>query len=415
MNLEKILLSENSYPTGSSSYYLHLALQQAIGGICTSSPNPSVGCVIVTADGQLIASGYHKAAGLPHAEIEALNQIDKLYQNAAGEWQLTDQHFSRLQNATLYVTLEPCAHRGRTPSCAVTLSKLPIKKVVSILKDPNPLVSGKGFEILKNNNIEIECLEDQYDKNHPLIRQAHIVHQSFLFWVQRRSPYYALKVAESIDGFIGLNNGESQWITSEETRFVAREMRAMFDCIMTGKGTVLLDNPYLDLRGTQYSNKPFPIYIWDTNLELLRSTQLNLLKNRTPGQITLLSQNHLENHAIRKNGKDYDFCQTHLENVNVVLLPKDNYNCFKALNELLLHDNIQSVWVEAGGRLSSYLIKYNMINRLYLFKGPKLIGGQSGISWTHNIEIPNLKNAYSLKYDLVRQIGSDLLISALFT
>jgi len=414
MILEKILLPENNYQAGTSHYFLHLALQHAIRGLCTSSPNPSVGCVIVGADGNLMASGYHKAAGLPHAEIEALNQIDQIHQSAVGEWILTDRHFEKLRGATVYVTLEPCAHWGRTPSCAMTLSKLPIKKVVAILKDPNPLVSGKGFQILKHGNVDFECLEDQYDKNHPLIQQALRIHEPFLFWVKEKKPYYALKIADSIDGFIGLKNGESRWITSEKTRAVAREMRSMFDCIMTGKGTVLVDNPYLDLRGTGFSNKQFPIYIWDTNLELLKSPNLNLLKNRNSAQITLLSQSHLGSQAIHKTGKDYEFCRAELKDAKIILLPKDNNSCMNALNEALFQAKIQSVWVEAGARLSSYLIKYNFINRLYLFKGPILLGGHSGISWTPEVETQSLNNARALTYDFVKHVGSDILISALF-
>ena len=205
---------------------MQLAISEALKGAPFVSPNPKVGCVILDSQGELLSTGYHKKFGEAHAEIEALKNLNP----------------DQLKGAHLIVTLEPCAHEGKTPSCAKTLAKLPIKKVTFGLVDPNPLVAGQGAKILKEAGIEVEEYQG--------ILKADLeeVCEEFLWNFRQKKVFVAVKIAQSLDGKIALLNGESKWITGPDSRQKVHELRAQYDAVLVGKNTILIDNPSLDIR-----------------------------------------------------------------------------------------------------------------------------------------------------------------------
>jgi diaminohydroxyphosphoribosylaminopyrimidine deaminase / 5-amino-6-(5-phosphoribosylamino)uracil reductase len=391
-----------------------LALKKAFSGLGFSSPNPSVGCVILNNKGCIIATGYHKKVGEPHGEIEALKALAPVTQNQEGHWVLTPDHFDLLKDASIYVTLEPCAHRGRTPSCAELLSQLPLKKVSVLLKDPNPLVSGQGLHLLKSRGIEVFCLEEELQakgllEKHPsrfLIQEAKKIHSSFLFHMEHRKPLLTLKMASSLDGFIGLKNGDSQWLTSPQTRQVAREMRGFSDALMTGKGTVLQDNPYLDLRQTPFEKKNYPLFVWDSTLSLLDYPHLRIFRERGPGLVTLIADTD-------RCGIAPGFYQKR-EKLAYLVLPSKSSHPLSSLYSHWAECSVQSLWVECGASLASYLIENHMLDYCYLFLAPKILGASHGLSWTTDIHIPSLSLAQHLRLEGSQLLHEDLLISASF-
>ncbi|WP_432647326.1 bifunctional diaminohydroxyphosphoribosylaminopyrimidine deaminase/5-amino-6-(5-phosphoribosylamino)uracil reductase RibD, partial [Mitsuokella sp.] len=198
------------------------ALELARNAEGRTSPNPMVGAVIVR-EGRIIAAGWHRKAGTPHAEVHALRMAGEL-----------------AKGATLYVTLEPCSHYGRTGPCAKAVAEAGIKRVVIAMKDPNPLVSGRGIAILEDAGVEVKCgvLEEEAKK----------LNEVFFKWVPKKMPFVVLKTAMTLDGKIATYTGESQWITSEASRLRVHEYRDIYDSILVGIGTVLRDDPSLTTR-----------------------------------------------------------------------------------------------------------------------------------------------------------------------
>lgn len=197
--------------------FMMQALKLASCGLYTSYPNPAVGCVIVR-DGKIIGRGYHHKAGCPHAEIMALQ----------------DASFD-VEGATVYVTLEPCSHYGRTPPCALKLKELKVKRVVAAADDPNPKVNGKGFKILRDAGIEVT--------QHVLEKEALFQNRAFMKSITGPIPYVSVKVGMSLDGKTALKDGSSKWITGPESRQKVQDIRAKSDCIITGVNTVIADDP----------------------------------------------------------------------------------------------------------------------------------------------------------------------------
>ena len=209
----------------SDEFWMQKALDLAVRGRYTASPNPCVGCVIVK-DDQLIGQGFHLRAGTAHAEINALKNACR-----------------SVEGATVYVTLEPCSHYGRTPPCAKALVEAGVSRVVAAMKDPNPLVSGKGFKILRDNGIDVRfgVLEEQ----------AEAINLEFLWRMRNALPYIRLKQAVSLDGNIALGNGASKWITGAQARMDVQICRARSNAILTTSRTVLADDPAMTVRRSE--------------------------------------------------------------------------------------------------------------------------------------------------------------------
>ena len=236
--------------------YMNLCLELALKGKGKVEPNPLVGCIIVKHD-KVIGKGYHKKLGTNHAEVNAIHNALKTTKN--------------LRGSTLYVNLEPCSHFGKTPPCSDLIIKHKIKRVVIGLKDPNPIVNGKGITRLKKAGIIVSC---------GVLQQKCIeINEKFIINVTQNRPYITIKIAQSIDGKIALNNFNSKWITDIFSREFAHKLRSQNDCILIGRNTVIHDNPELTVRHLKSIKQPVRIVI-DKDLKLV--SKYKLLKNKPP-------------------------------------------------------------------------------------------------------------------------------------
>ncbi|MGE3682892.1 MAG: bifunctional diaminohydroxyphosphoribosylaminopyrimidine deaminase/5-amino-6-(5-phosphoribosylamino)uracil reductase RibD [Bdellovibrionales bacterium] len=353
-----------------------LAIAEGRKGSGFVSPNPLVGCVILDRDSRLIGKGYHARVGEAHAEVNALRAISDP---------------GLLVGAHVYVTLEPCAHEGRTPSCAKTLAALPIASVTYGLEDPFPQVSGKGAEILRQAGIEVRPFQDLQEELEELA-------EIFLLNQRLRRPFVALKVASSFDGKIALADGRSQWITGEAARAQVQVLRGSYDAVLTGRGTFTRDNPRLDARNGRYKEKSQRVVLLDPEGKSLSELPSSRLWGvRSPEDIFLVTRSgvscnlplqHLEVPGL-ESGKDFDLA---------------------AVLSQLKSKGLHSILVESGERTVSSFLRAGLVDRIYLFLAPKILG--SGLSWTSGVEIPSLDRAIVLHSLRIQTFGEDILLSA---
>jgi diaminohydroxyphosphoribosylaminopyrimidine deaminase / 5-amino-6-(5-phosphoribosylamino)uracil reductase len=344
----------NFYKRGdilSSGQAQDLAVQVARGGKGFVAPNPLVGCVVVDSAHRFLASGFHAKWGGPHAEAHALSGLQR----------------EELQGATIYVTLEPCTHYGKTPPCVELLLDKGIRKVVVGLQDPNPLVAGKGITKLKENKIEVE-------QNLEFSQKCERLTEIFLWHIQNKMPFVALKVAMSLDGQIAMKSGESQWITGEAARLRAREIRAGYDATMIGAETFLKDNPRLDFRET----------VWE--------------KNKTSRVVILDPRGRAEEFYPRSELAK----TTAKENVFFVKMVET-----KTLQDLY-QKGLTSIYVEGGAQTHSLFIKQKLFQKIYCFQAPQILG--QGRAWTGELEFNNLAATQQLDLESCEKIDKDLLL-----
>jgi diaminohydroxyphosphoribosylaminopyrimidine deaminase/5-amino-6-(5-phosphoribosylamino)uracil reductase len=330
---------------------MKLAIQEAYKGSAFVSPNPKVGCVILDSRGHFLASGYHKICGGPHAEVEALNQL----------------RAEQLQGAHIIVTLEPCAHQGRTPSCAKTLAQLPIKRVTYGIIDPNPLVSGRGHKILADAGKQVDECQG------PLKIELEKVCEEFLINQKEKRIFVALKVAQSLDGKIALQNGKSQWITGPESREFVQELRAQYDAILVGRNTILADNPSLNVR-REGLKKDNHVVVWG-NAEGLEKLPRHLK----------IFQTHPLNHIHLESGSLQDVLQR------------------------LYDQGLRSLLVEGGGKTYSSFLKEALVDRLHVFTAPLILG--QGIGWSELIDHSDLARVHRMRQDACQTFGQDQYMS----
>lgn len=349
-----------------------LAIEEGRKGAGFVSPNPLVGCVILSRDHELLAQGHHARVGDAHAEINALKSI-------------TDR--SRLNGAHVYVTLEPCAHKGRTGSCAKHLAGLPIASVTYGLEDPNPLVSGKGAEILRSAGKRAERFTELQGELEDLA-------EIFLMNMREKRPFVALKIASSLDGQVALADGQSQWITGVEAREHVQFLRGCYDAVLTGVGTIKKDNPRLNSRDPRFKNKTQIAVVLDPRGEL-RFSGLKLLEVRRPQDV------------IWVTGPDVTVDPQGVRQVRAPI--QDGRFDLRSLLAQLKEVNIHSLMVEAGPMTNSAFLSADLVDRLDLFVAPKVLGG--GLSWTSDLKIPSLGQALRLSRLKMRTFGEDFLIS----
>lgn len=315
--------------------HIHMshALRLAERGLHTTMPNPRVGCVIAK-DGTVAGEGWHERAGEPHAEIHALRQ--------AGE---------QARGATVYVTLEPCSHHGRTPPCAEALVAAGVARVVAAMRDPNPRVAGNGLELLRSKGIEVAT--------GLMAVQARELNIGFILRMERGRPWVRSKIAASLDGRTALENGVSQWITGAAARRDVQRWRARSCAILTGVGTVLADDPQLTVRDVDTGRQPLRVVV-DSRLRTPPSARI------AQGGSTLLV-------AAMEDAAKADTLRA--AGAEVLALPGvDGRVDLPALFEELARREINEILVEAGTGLNGPLLQAGLIDELLLYYAPTLLG-----------------------------------------
>ena len=353
--------------------YMARAIALTERGRDTATPNPSVGCVIVK-DGRVIAEGWHERAGESHAEARALA--------AATE---------SPEGATVYLSLEPCSHHGRTPPCADALAAARVARVVAALEDPNPQVKGRGAERLRAAGIRVEV--------GLMAEEAAEAHRGFLARMSRGRPWMRIKAATSLDGRIALANGESRWITGEAARRDAHAFRARSCAILTGIGTVIRDDPELTVRHVPCSRQPRRVVI-DSRLDLPPTAKI--LAGEPPIVLTI-SEDAGRRRALEARGAE------------VVVVPREGEKTdLAAVARLLAERGFNEVTVETGGKLMGSLLRAGVIDELVLYVAPVILGDKAQAlfalpEWTR------LDEALRPRIIDVRAMGDDWRMTARFS
>lgn len=345
------------------------ALELARRGLYTTTPNPRVGCVIVH-DGVVTGEGWHEAAGCPHAEVIALRE-------AGG----------RARGATVYVTLEPCAHHGRTPPCSEALVAAGVGRVVAAMQDPNPLVAGKGCAALEVARIPATTglMEDE-------ARELNI---GFVSRMTRGRPWVRMKIAASLDGKTALLNGKSQWITGPEARRDGHAFRARACAVLTGIGTVKDDDPQLNVRDVETPRQPLRVVV-DSRLD-------------TPPDAKILGAGTLIFAAAREESKAQDLESRGAE---IVVLPNEQGKVELAgLLRELARRGVNEVHVEAGCKLNGSLLNESCVDELVLYFAPSVIG-DTARGMFNLPELTELSGQRKLRIAEVRQVGPDIRVVA---
>ena len=353
--------------------FMRRALELAQMAEGDTSPNPMVGAVIVDGGGNIVGEGYHHKAGQPHAEINALA--------AAGD---------KAKGATVYVTLEPCSHYGRTGPCCEALIKAGVKRVVSAVTDPNPLVAGRGLNRLREAGIEVT--------EHVCEDEAKKLNEKFFFWITHKRPFVSLKYAMTLDGRLAAAGGDSKWITGTEARTYAHYLRKTHDAVLVGKNTVLQDDCELTTRMVEGKN-PIRIVL-DSNAAIpLNAKILNGEAKTIVAVSEAAPQDKLD--ELQK-----------LTNVEVLKLPQRNGHLdLQALLEKLAAMEITSVLVEGGSEVHGAFIDAGLAEKVYAFIAPKIIGGKNAIGPVGGIGSSDMGKALKLSDVEYQQLGADFLIT----
>ena len=350
------------------------ALCCAEKAIRLSNPNPRVGCVLTTPDGIVLGQGHTQRAGGPHAEIMALRDAAAQGHSVVG--------------ATAYVTLEPCSHHGRTGPCCDALIAAGIKKVVASIADPNPLVAGQGFERLRAAGIEVEV--------GPGAAESRELNIGFFSRMIRKTPWVRMKMAASLDGTTALSNGQSQWITSAEARADGHAWRARACAVLTGIGTVLEDNPRLDVRLVSTPRQPHLVVV-DSRLETPLDAHLFIAGRAL--YIYAAVQNEAKKAALEAQG------------ATVIYLPDANGKVdLAAMMQDLGRREINELHVEAGSKLNGSLIRAGLVDEFLLYLAPKLLGPGQGMASFGPLQA--LSDAVELQFQSTDRVGADLRIVA---
>jgi len=350
-----------------------LALAQRAQGL--TSPNPLVGAVIVDAKGKIIATGFHKKAGMPHAEIEALKKAKK-----------------KAKGATLYVNLEPCSHWGRTPPCIDAIVSAGLKRVVIATRDPNPRMNGKSIALLKENGIAVVC--------GVLEQEARQLNEVFFKNMKAKMPFVAAKVAQTLDGKIAAVSGDSCWITSNAARLYARRLRGMYDAVIVGINTVLNDDPFLDIT---VKKDIFAKVIIDPFLKIPPAS--NLFKNKVSKVILVCGKG-----ALRQNRKKVNVLQRR-KNVCFLAQNGSSFSVRTILKGLYRHYSVCSVFVEGGSYTLGRCFDERIVDKVHFFIAPKILGGRQALTSVGGRGIGAIRNAIIVKEAQVKKIGNDFLWS----
>jgi diaminohydroxyphosphoribosylaminopyrimidine deaminase/5-amino-6-(5-phosphoribosylamino)uracil reductase len=336
-----------------------------------TSPNPIVGAVVVRG-GKVIGSGYHRCAGGDHAEIIALRR--------AG---------ARAKGATLYITLEPCSHHGRTPPCTAALIRAGIKEVVAGTKDPNPRVAGKGFRLLRRAGIRVR-VGIQENECRALI-------EPFAKFITRGLPFVTLKLAATLDGRIATASGDARWITNRASRRLVHELRNRVDAVLVGAGTASADDPQLTCRIAGGRN-PFRI-ILDSRLKIPLSAKVLNQRDRQKTIIaTTAKASATKMRALRALGAQVWPLAASAGGIN-----------WTALLKRLAQEGIVSVMIEGGAAVAAAALKEQVVDRLIFFYAPKILGGD-GRAMIENLGIRRVRQSIAVKKLSAQNVHGDLMV-----
>jgi diaminohydroxyphosphoribosylaminopyrimidine deaminase/5-amino-6-(5-phosphoribosylamino)uracil reductase len=344
------------------------------------APNPHVGAVVVAA-GEKVGEGFHSHAGAPHAEVVALQQ--------AGE---------RTRSATLYLTLEPCCHYGRTPPCTQAILQAGIQRVVVAMQDPNPKVAGQGIAQLRSAGVQVELLDESDPRAQPLLNELEHLNRAFLHYHRTGRPLITLKCAMSLDGKIATYTGDSKWITGERARREAHRLRAEYGCVLVGVHTVLKDDPLLTARLRGVKNQPLRVVL---DSRLRTSPDARIVKHADaptlifctepmPSHAALLQANHVE----------------------IVALPPDADGRVPVWRvvEHLAQRGIIGILVEGGGEVIASFLEAGLADRVAFFYAPLLIGGREAPTPVEGEGAAQIADAIKLAQLRCRRLGPDWLL-----
>ena len=363
--------------------YMQRALQLAEKGRFTTSPNPNVGCVIVKNE-SIVGEGFHRKAGTAHAEVHALAMAGKL-----------------AVNATCYVTLEPCAHVGRTGPCALALVKAGVKRVVVAMVDPNPKVAGRGIQILQEAGIQVDT--------GLLTLEAEALNLGFITRMKHKRPRITVKMASSLDGKTALKNGLSKWITGPAARADVQYYRAQQSAILTGNQTVLLDNPSMNVRYEELLASPRFNKDWVDEAELRQPIRIILDSHNKlslseklfdlPGKVLIIS-------LLARDSTEFKSKTAQIEQI-IVAKNNNNQIDLKALLAVLNIHEINDLWVEAGATLAGEFFKNHLVDEFILYQAPKLLGDQ-GRNLVNLPEFSTMSDIVKLSLHSVVKVGNDI-------
>jgi diaminohydroxyphosphoribosylaminopyrimidine deaminase / 5-amino-6-(5-phosphoribosylamino)uracil reductase len=350
-----------------------MACRLAVKARGRTSPNPMVGAVLVRG-GKVIATGFHRAAGADHAEIVALKR--------AG---------AKAKGATLYINLEPCSHYGRTPPCARALIRAGIKAVVAGMKDPNPLVGGRGLRELKRAGIQVQVglLEPE----------CRTLNEAFTKYITRRLPFVTLKLAASLDGKIAAATGDARWISSEDSRRLVHELRNQVDAVVTGVGTVITDDPQLTCRIPNGRN-PWRV-ILDSRLRI--SLSAKLLHQPDPERsiiVTSERSSHQKAHAIESLGAQVWRVKLRHERIP-----------WRVILRKLAAMGALSVLIEGGATTAAWALQEKVVDKILCFYAPIILGGDGRVM-IDALGIKRVRQAIRVRGMRVQKSGTDTLVSA---
>ncbi len=367
--------------------HMRRALELARSALYRTSPNPRVGCVLVR-DGQVLGEGATQAAGQDHAEVQAVKQA----------W----ERGHTVQGATAYVTLEPCAHHGRTPPCADLLVSQGVARVVAALVDPNPQVAGQGLQRLRDAGVQVDVGLDA--------DEAREINLGFLSRMARGTPWVRLKVAASLDGVTALPNGVSQWITGEAARADGHHWRARACAVLTGLGTVRADDPQLNVRAVDTPRQPIRIVV-DSRLEFPPTARL-LQSAASPLWLVhaLPPEEAAPRLAALRGAAHPDL------DLQAITLPADprkpGKTDLRALMQTLAARGINELHCEAGEKLNGSLLRAGVVDEVLLYLAPLLLGEGAGLAALGPLQ--HLSEGLALRWHAVEPVGTDLRILARF-
>lgn len=351
--------------------WMEMALSLAKKGEGQVSPNPMVGAVLVK-DGRMLVRGYHPFFGGPHAEIEVIRRAKE-----------------KVRGSTLYVTLEPCSHLGKTPPCTQAIIEAGISKVVAAILDPNPLNSGKGIEELKKAGIETEVGVCE--------KEAREINEAFFKFMEKKIPFVIVKAAASLDGKIATKTGESKWITGPQARKLAHKVREKVDAILVGVNTVIRDDPSL----LPPLKKRFFRIILDSTLQI--SPEARVLKEQTKAQTIIFTTPRAPKQKVDQ-----------LQNKGVtVATVRKNSEQRVSLEEVLKELGrlkILSLLVEGGGEVIGSFFEKGYVDKVFLFLAPRIVGGRNSVTWVESKGVKILSQTPRIEVRSFKRIGEDLLV-----